>query len=591
MPDHVVQQSLQAALTQYQAGNHFAAESLCRQVVSLEPNNVDALNLIGGCLYLAGKLNEAIEVYQRIIALTPDFPEAQNNFGRCLQRSGRLVDAIAAFKTAIRLRPDFPLAKSNLAAAYYEWGKTLFAGRQTAEALEAFQQAVALKPDFIEALDWIGACLQSMQKFDGAIAAFQTIIRLKPDMPGAFNNLGIAFKNKGQLDEAVAAFRQAIVLKPDLTQAHSNLGVALKDKGQLEAAIASFREAIRLTPDYADAYSNLGAALMDAGQLDEAMAACRRAIELKPDFALAHWNYALLLLMLGEFEEGWKEFEWRLRRPGVRLARDFPQPRWTGQDPRGKTILLFAEGGFGDAMHFIRYAPLVAERGATVLLECQAELAALLGRVKGISAVFVRGERLPSFDWQTPLQSLPLAFGTTMKTIPSDVPYLSAPPERIEQWAKRLAGDSSFKVGLAWAGSARRDARSCPLATFAPLAAVPGVTFYGLQKGPEANQPAPPGLRLIQMGDELHDFADTAALVSNLDLVISVDTSVVHVAGGMARPVWTLISGRPELRWLRDRTDSPWYPTMRLFRQTAPDDWLDVVQRVAKDLEMSKRKT
>jgi hypothetical protein len=219
-----------------------------------------------------------------------------------------------------------------------------------------------------------------------------------------------------------------------------------------------------------------------------------------------------------------------------------------------------------------------------VLLECQAELAPLLSRVKGISAVFVRGERLPAFDWQTPLQSLPLAFGTTLKTIPAEVPYLSAPPQRIEQWAKRLAGDSSFKVGLAWAGSARRDERSCPLATFAPLAAVPGVTFYGLQKGPEANQPVPPGLRLIQMGDELADFADTAALVSNLDLVISVDTSVVHLAGGLGRMVWTLIPRNPGYQWLRDRTDSPWYPTMRLFRQAPFGDWPTVISRIAEAL-------
>jgi predicted O-linked N-acetylglucosamine transferase (SPINDLY family) len=590
-PDDAVQQFLHAALAQYRAGNSLAAEKLCRQVLSLEPNNVDALNLLGGCLFQIGNLNEAIEVYQRIAALKPDLPEVHNNLGGCLQRSGRLVDAIAAFKTAIKLKPDFPVAISNLVAAYLEWGNALSAKGQTAEALEAFQQAVALKPDFIEALDKIGQCLQLLENLDGAIAAFQTIIRLKPDTFEAFNNLGIALQGRAQLDEAIACFRQAVRLKPDLAEAHNNLGNALRAKGQVDGAIVALREAVRLKPAFADAHSNLGVALTELGQLHEAIAAYRRAIELKSDFAQAHWNYALLLLMLGVFEEGWKEFEWGLRVRRLRLGRDLPQPRWTGQDAPGKTILLVSDGRFGDAMHFIRYAPLVAERGATVLLECQTELAPLLNRVQGISAVFVRGEQLPEFHWQTPLLSLPLVFGTTMKTIPADVPYLSAPPDRIEQWAKRLAGDSSFKVGLAWAGSARRDARSCPLETFAPLAAVPGVTFYGLQKGPEANQPVPPGLRLIQMGDELHDFADTAALVSNLDLVISVDTSVAHLTGGMGRPVWTLIPFNPGFQWLRDRADSPWYPTMRLFRQTTPGDWLDVVRRVAQHLEMSKRKT
>ena len=296
------------------------------------------------------------------------------------------------------------------------------------------------------------------------------------------------------------------------------------------------------------------------------------------------WNYAWLLLELGKFEDGWKEFEWRLRMPHwMRLGQDFAQTRWTGQDARGKTILLISDAQFGDAMHFIRYAPLVAA-GATVLLECQAELVPLMNRVHGISTVFARGERRPTFDWQTPLLSLPLIFGTTMETIPANVPYLSAPPELIERWAKRLMSNSSFKVGLVWAGSSRKDDRSWSLEIFAPLAMIPGVTFYGLQKGPEANQPVPPRLRLIQLGDELGNFADTAALVSNLDLVISVDTSVAHLTGGLGRPVWTLIPSNPSFQWLRDRTDSPWYPTMRLFRQSRKGDWEGVITRVVDEL-------
>jgi len=454
------------------------------------------------------------------------------------------------------------------------------AGR-LAEAERIYREILTRQPDHAEVLYLLGMLAAQAGKSDEAVELLRRAIRLKPDFAKAHYNLGVVLRNRGQFEEAIAASRQAIRLEPDLAEAHTNLGNALRDLGQLDQAIAAYRQAIRLKPDYAEAHNNLGSVLHDTGQFDEALATGRRAIELKADFVQAHWNYAWLLLTLGEFEEGWKEFEWRLRMSQwTQLGRDFSQTRWTGQDARGKTILLISDARFGDAMHLIRYAPLVAERGATVLLECQAELAPLLSRVRGISSVFVRGERLPSFDWQTPLLSLPLVFGTTMQTIPADVPYLSAPPQRIEQWAKRLAGDSSFKVGLVWAGIDGQNARSCSLATFAPLAAVPGVRFYGLQKGPEANQPVPQGLRLIQMGDELADFADTAGLVSNLDLVISVDTSVVHLAGGMGRPVWTLVPFNPGFQWLRDRTNSPWYPTMRLFRQPSRRDWDSVITHV-----------
>ena len=454
-----------------------------------------------------------------------------------------------------------------------------------AEAERIYRQILAQHPNHPEALKLLGVLAAQVGKSDAGMELIRRAIQLKPDDAEAHNNLGVVLRNTGQFDEAIAAYRQAIRLKPDFAEAHNNLGSALVDVGELDEAIACCRRAIRLKSDSALLHGNLGNALKDNGQLEEAIAACRRAIELNADFVQAHWNYAWLLLTLGEFEEGWKECEWRLRMPQwIQLGRDFSQARWTGQEARGKTILLISDARFGDALQFIRYAPLVAARGATVLLECQGELAPLLKRVRGISAVFARGERLPTFDWQTPLLSLPLAFGTTLKTIPADVPYLSAPPERIAQWAKRLAGDSLFKVGLAWAGSAGRDVRSCPLATFAPLAGIGGVTFYGLQKGPQANQPVPPGLRLIQMGDELADFADTAALVSNLDLVISVDTSVAHLAGGLGRPVWTLISCNPGFQWLRDRTDSPWYPTMRLFRQPARGDWDSVITQVVEAL-------
>jgi Tfp pilus assembly protein PilF len=401
---------------------------------------------------------------------------------------------------------------------------------------------------------------------------------------GLLELLGIFCGSAGRTGEALDFFQKALKLNPDSAGLHQNLALALRNAGRVDDAIAEHRRAIELKPAFADAHNQLGVALSSQGRLDEAREYFRQAIALKPDLASAHWNYGLLLLSLGEFGEGWREFEWRLKMPRLKLARDFPKPRWTGQDLQGKTILLFTEGGFGDAFQFVRYVPMVADRGAKVILECQGELLPLFKNVPRISAMVSRGESLPAFDYQSPLQSLPLVFGTTLETIPAEVPYLAAPPDRIAKWGERLKGDSSFKVGLVWSGSAGDNARSRTLETFAPLGAIPGVTFYGLQKGPDASQPIPPGMRLNQLGPELGDFADTAAIVANLDLIISVDTGVAHLAGALARPTWVVIPQDPDFRWLRSRGDSPWYPTMRLFRQTEAGSWKKPVEEIVKTL-------
>jgi hypothetical protein len=389
----------------------------------------------------------------------------------------------------------------------------------------------------------------------------------------------------GRNAEAIALFRELSRLQPNSAEVWHNFGVALKTAGMTDEAIAAFRRVIELNPGIPETHSGLAILLAEKRLSDEARRHYRRAIELNPDMAIAHWNYALELLVSGDLEQGWPEFEWRLEMAPQRLKRDFSQPRWTGQNPRGKTILLHAEGGFGDTLQFIRYAPMVADRGATVILECQPELLELLKRVCGISSVFARGQSLPPFDWQIPLQSLPGVFGTKLETIPAAVPYISAPKELIANGAIRLPDHGSIKVGLAWAGSGagvgKGDQRSRSLAVFAPLSSIPGIEFYGLQTGPEADDPAPPGMRLVKLGGEFGDFADSAAVIANLDLVISVDTSIAHLAGALARPVWTLIPASPDFRWLRDRPDSPWYPTMRLFRRQHGEQWINVVERMA----------
>ncbi len=331
------------------------------------------------------------------------------------------------------------------------------------------------------------------------------------------------------------------------------------------------------------AYS-MGVIAEAEGRLADALRHFERAAEIEPELPIFHWSLALILLGSGDLRRGWKEFEWRTKVQGWTLGRGFEQPQWTGQDIAGRTLLLHAEGGHGDAIQFCRYVPSVTARGATVLLECHRGLVPLLARLPGVDAIFARGEPLPAFDFHCPLQSLAIAFDTTLETIPNQVPYLQAPAELVELWWARLGARTEVRrVGICWAGSHTSDnRRSRTLSIFGPLAQVPGVEFHSLQTGEEALEPRPHGLNVIDHVRELTDFAQTAALVQSLDLVISVDTSIAHLAGALARETWVLIPKIPDFRWLRDRSDSPWYPTMRLFRQErSTKDWSAVTRAIA----------
>jgi hypothetical protein len=314
-------------------------------------------------------------------------------------------------------------------------------------------------------------------------------------------------------------------------------------------------------------------------------------VSLRTDYAEAHWNLALTLLLNSNLPEGWREFEWRLKIPEIVAPRDFSQPGWNGSDLRGKTILVHDEQGFGDAIQFARYLPMVAERGGNIILGCARETAGLFQTMPAIGRVLTSGQPMPGFDAHVPLLSLPLMFGTTLSTIPAKVPYLTAPAEGVENWRRKIgAGDGRVRVGLAWAGrpTHKNDPRrSMRLDQFAPLANIKSVCFYSLQKGEAARQSASPpaGMQWVDWTDDLHDFADTAGLVANLDLVICVDTAVAHLAGAMGKPVWVLLPFVPDWRWLLNRDDSPWYPTMRLFRQSTAGDWDGVIQRVGTALE------
>jgi FKBP-type peptidyl-prolyl cis-trans isomerase 2/predicted negative regulator of RcsB-dependent stress response len=435
-----------------------------------------------------------------------------------------------------------------------------------------------------------GITFQDRGQQDEAIQSYQKAIELNPGFAPAYYNLGVAFHKKGQPDQAILCYQLATGFNPNYAEAYHNLGIVLKEKGKLDEATTCFEVALQSKPTYAGAYYNLGNILVAKGKFDEALSYYRKTIDLNPDYAEAHWNIALINLLFGNFDRGWKGYEWRWKLEGVSAKRNFDQPLWDGSDIAGRTILLHAEQGLGDTIHFIRYAPLVAERGAKVIFECQKELVSLLEAVRGIYQVIERGAQLPEFDVHCPLLSLPLVFGTTLENIPSAVPYITINSSLIQKWQNKLLSDNSkLKIGLAWSGDmGMRDDqnRSCSLEIFSRLAGIDDITFYSLQKGEAAEQAKKPpeGMNLVDYTEEIYDFLDTAAFIENLDLVICVDTAVAHLAGAMGKPVWTLIPFVPDWRWMLDREDSPWYPTMKLFRQPDRGDWAPVIAKLSEEL-------
>ena len=417
---------------------------------------------------------------------------------------------------------------------------------------------------------------------------YAEILSRQPDNALALNLLGMIAYQEGDFRLAIDRIDKAIALRPRYAEAHSNVGSALKKLDRFDEAVAAYRKALDLRPDFAEVHFNLGNALKEQGKLDEATAAHRRALALNSELAGAHYNLGLALMSLGKLDEGFREYEWRWKTDEFR-PREFRQPQWSGLRFAGETVLIHAEQGLGDAIQFVRYAPLVRARGGRVVFECPKSLLRLLRGVDGIDHFVARGKPLPSFDFHVPLLSLPHILGTILADIPADVPYLSV-PDGVAAPALEPA-DGRLRVGIVWQGNTKHKNdrnRSCPLRHFEALARRNDVTLYSLQVGPGAADlkglatDAP----IHDLGARLGDFADTAAAIAELDLVITVDTAVAHLAGAMARPIWTLLPFAPDWRWLLERDDSPWYPTMRLFRQSHQGDWDGVFDRVGRALEM-----
>ncbi|MCF8506971.1 MAG: glycosyltransferase [Caulobacter sp.] len=435
----------------------------------------------------------------------------------------------------------------------------------------------------------LGLHLYGRGRFPEAAEAMARAVELAPHVAHYHCDLGVTWKHLKDLDRRLVCYRNAVALEPLNVTALVNLASALNEIGEVGVAERICRQAIRLQPDAFIAHVNLGSALLRQNRLEEALAALRRGREIEPGYPEHEKNLGMCLLTMGNYREGLPLYEGRLKSKTDIVTRPYGQPMWTGQKFRGKTVLLHSEQGMGDTLNFIRYAPLVKRRGGRVVVECQAPLIPVIRRMDGVDEVVPENRPPDHFDYYRSLVSLPLVFGHTLETIPRDIPYLSAPPERLEHWRRRLPPGEGFRVGLAWAGSPGHGNdrhRSTCLESLRPLLDVPGVRFCSLQKGDPAKQLAASDMagRIEDIAADFADFGDTAAALECLDLVISVDTSVIHMAGALGRPVWVLTAFTPDWRWLLDRDDTPWYSTMRLLRQERPGDWEPLIARAAGDL-------
>ncbi|MBM0743085.1 FkbM family methyltransferase [Phormidium sp. CLA17] len=604
---------LSEAQQHYQSGNLVEAEAVYRQIIQQDPRQVEALFWLALLADQAGRSQDSINCYEQVLTLQPNSAETHGNLGSVLLKLDRVEEAIAHHRQALALIPNNAKAHYNLAIALYEQ-------KQDQEAIVLYQQAIVLQPDYANAHHNLGMTLHRQAKPEEAIACYRQAVQLEPNHASAHNSLAVALYQQNKLDEAIEHYQQAIAIYPGYVNAHDNLGIALKQQGKLEDAAIHFQQAIAFNPSYANAYINLGNAMRELGRFNEAIAYCEEsirlqptnadarntygcvlvdlarfvdaiacfedAVRLRPDFADAHLNMGIILLQIGEFRRGFEEYHWRWKTKQCPDLR-YTQALWTGENLNGKVILLTAEQGFGDTIQFARYAPMVAARGGEVIIACQKPLLRLVATVPGVSRCVDRDKDNIDIHTHAPLLELPYILGTTTDTIPATVPYLSPSDQSVIRL--EVPPDTRLKIGIVWAtnpSNSTSSKRSCSLSHFISLLKVPGIALYSLQKEqPPTDLALLHTPRLQDLQDQLTDFADTAAAIAQLDLVITVDTAVAHLAGALGKPTWTLLPHIADWRWLTDRDDNPWYPTMRLFRQNQPATWDELFTRVAAALD------
>ncbi len=535
-------------------------------------------------LHQQGRLREAEKLYARVLKAAPDQFDALHLLGLIKAQAGQMGEAYRLMSAALKINPQAPDAWMNLA-------NVLHALKRDAEALDCLDKALALRPGDLNALENRGNALLALGRPQDALACLNDLLARNPRHANVLLNRGSALASLGRTEQALTDFDAALILMPGHPGALYNRGNALLDLGHYDEALASYDRALAAAPNHAQAWNNRGRALQALNRHADATASFDKAITLQKDYADGHFNRALSLLTLGDLPRGFEEYEWRWKRSGMSdTRRSYGKPLWLGEYPLGrKTILLHAEQGLGDTIQFARYAPLVARGGATVVLEVQSELKNLLSGLDGVASCHARGEQLPAYDVHCPLGSLPLALKTEPATIPADIPYLHADKIRIAKWRPRLDGLPGKRVALAWAGNvshANDRNRSIDLALLEPLLALDGVSFLSIQRelrGDDAQLLAR-HVNVHHLGGDLADMTDTAAIAALAELTISVDTSVVHLAGALGRPVWVMLPFAPDWRWTLNGDTSPWYPLARLFRQPALGDWPSLLATLRAEL-------
>jgi tetratricopeptide (TPR) repeat protein len=535
-------------------------------------------------LHQRGQLQHAEALYKEILQTQPEHADALHLLGVIVYQRGQLALAIKLISNAIRINPKHSDAHANRGLVFH-------ALKRYEDALASYERALTIRPDFVEALNNRGNVLKDLKRYDEALSSYDRTLSLNANFAEALSNRGIVLFELKRYDDALASYDRALTIKPEYANALANRGNALKELKRYDEALASYDHALQLKPDFADALSNRGLVLMELKRYDEALISYDRAVSVKPNYIDAYWNKCLCQLLLGDYANGWRNHEARWQTEQMRKSyRTFKQPLWLGeQSLRGKTILLHAEQGFGDTLQFCRYTSQVKALGATVLLQVPHALNALLQSLQGVDVLLNNGEALPDFDYHCPLMSLPLAFHTTLASIPANTPYLFSHAERLKKWQAKLGEKTLPRIGLVWSGNSTQKNdhnRSIALSEFSHTLNN-AVHFFSLQKEVrDADAAILASFNNVQhFGEQLQDFADTACLCELMDVIIGVDTSVTHLAGAMGKPVWLLLSNNADWRWLLNRDDSPWYSSMQLLRQPALGNWQSVFKQVDQQLQ------
>jgi tetratricopeptide (TPR) repeat protein len=559
------------------------AETCFRSAIAHRPNFAEAHDSLGHALQMLSRPNEAIECHKKAIALKPKLATAHNNLGNALCASSQFEQAIAEYHLALAVRRNYPEVDSNLGRALVKIGKY-------EEAITHFKRVLAVAPNNVETLLNLGSALGAWGRREEAMSYYRRAFAIDPSNASVHICLAEAFRVLGQKEEADKHCDKAIELDPSSNSVLTDLAFLMAKLNRAEQALSIYDRVLAVKSDLVPELINRASLLQCLGRFDEARATYVKARAVDPADAAAQFGEASLLLQLGDLRAGFEKYEARWDKSDMPSRRSFNRPMWKGEDIAGKTILLHAEQGFGDTLQFCRYAELLAERRARVVLEVQPELQSLLTSVPGVETVIAAGNALPGFDFHCPMASLPLGFGTTLETIPGKTPYLAPPADRIALWEKRLGSRTKPRIGLVWSGNPKQSNdhnRSMRLRELTALLELPDIQVVSLVKGPrQCDLPllkASP--QVLHLGDDLQDFSDTAAVMRHLDVVISVCTSVCHLSGALNKPTWVMLSAAADWRWLLDRTDNPWYPSACLFRQRELGNWGSVVGPLVEKLK------